>query len=896
MSDIKKLVNDLVYKGIKELWFDPKNYETKEASNNYFYSPFSSGYVGDIDIPFKVRLPLSLKERELKIAVMYGSDTGYITIQPGKEINYDIRIDTQGEEIEYILKYHYVQSFTKKTDVALTLKTDNAFDFITLLKYMNIKPANETFINDEFRKAFSRVESSDSKLGWLYENAYPSAIKDREDEQLWNDLLRLSRYDGEKWFVDTGSAIMNIAQNFSDIKWIIDKLKANQETLLEVYNTISDYETKSAFATIINAFIISEGNNLHKPVFFKGNLYTLDKFTPTVENKLFRIINQKLVSTRVIASNMGAVTSQNFVTVEDTNLNPCDLVIIEDTDIKTSLIKPVKKTPTAAIILYYMVDNANHEQLVKMVRITLDVAAILAAAYSGGTSSVLIRFAEAGLALTDIALMDEKMRNFLSENGGEWFVENWDTIYLMAGLGFLSKVIINGILTKGPALLESLRNAKNIPRNWVLFKRDLEKLIKELEAYEARQAAIVTNEIDEVVIKGDRYALWRKILNLSSSQEKYLEQVVRELQFKGISLKKIAEESYEVFYNGEKLKVGSGQSLGKLLQKLYFVSSKNFERVLYSYFISVEESMVFIDDVAKELSKNGLGGYTRDIQNLQRDELLIVKTGNTTETGYTALYKGEEIAAEVSKSPKEAFKRLIDKTKNIWNNKGDILADRMKKLLLLVKKSKTMVNTSARIGEQATTETIQWGTVKMKLHPKFDEIMQFLKERNIKIVEITDITQDVGYTEKFVFTRQLELVRIDKIIEWHPEMRFLDLEHEIDHIIQLERNLQGKYATTTEIIKRPGVEVPQAMPKLGYLTIVEKNFLEYEVRVKEVLRLKANGAPKELIKEHLEGLKEAYNTFINSKPKYIGDRLKFEEWQKKHFPDFNEFDFNNFTY
>jgi len=139
-------------------------------------------------------------------------------------------------------------------------------------------------------------------------------------------------------------------------------------------------------------------------------------------------------------------------------------------------------------------------------------------------------------------------------------------------------------------------------------------------------------------------------------------------------------------------------------------------------------------------------------------------------------------------------------------------------------------------------------------------------------------------------------VRIDKIIEWHPEMRFLDLEHEIDHIIQLERNLQGKYATTTEIIKRPGVEVPQAMPKLGYLTIVEKNFLEYEVRVKEVLRLKANGAPKELIKEHLEGLKEAYNTFINSKPKYIGDRLKFEEWQKKHFPDFNEFDFNNFTY
>ncbi|MDR3024200.1 hypothetical protein [Chryseobacterium sp.] len=896
MSDIKKLVNDLVYKGTKEIWFDPKNYEIKEASNNYFYSPFFSGYVGDIDIPFKVRLPLSLIEKELKITAILGSETGYITIQPGKDINYDIRIDIQNEEIEYILTYHYTQSLTKKTDTALILKTYNAFDFINLLKYINIKPANEAFINDEFRKAFSRVESSDSKLSWLYENAYPSAIKDREDEQLWNDLLRISQYDGSRWFVDTGSAVMNIAQNFSDIKWIIDKLKTNQETLLEVYNTISDYETKYAFATMINAFLILEGTNLHKPVFLKGSLYTLDKFTPTVENKLFRITNQKLVSTRVIASNMGAVTSQDFATVEDANLNPCDLVIIEDVDIKASFKKPVKTAPNAAIMLYYMADNENHEELVKILRITFDVAAILAVAYSGGTSSVLIRFIEAGLALTDIAMMDEGVRKFLSENGGEWFVENWDTIYLMAGLGFLSRVIINGILTKGPALLESLKNIRNIPKNWFLFRKDLEKLIKELEAYEARQAALITNEIDEVIIKGDRYALWRKVLNLATSQEKYLEQVVRELQFKGISLKKIAEESYEVFYNGEKLKVGSGQSLGKLLQKLYFVSSKNFEKVLYSYFISVEESMVFIDDVAKELTKNGLGGHIQYMKNLQRDELLIVKLEDVSETSYTALYKGEEIATEISKSPKEAFKRLINKTKDIWNNKGDILADQMKKLLLLVKKSKTMVNTSARIGEQATSETIQWGTVKMKLHPKFDDMMQFLKERDIKIVEIADITQDVGYTEKFVFTRQLELVRIDKIMEWHPEMRFLDLEHEIDHVIQLEKNLQGKYATTTEIIKRPGVEVPQDMPKLGYLTIVERNFLEYEVRVKEVLRLKASGAPKELIQEHLEGLKDAYNTFDNSKPNYIGDKLKYNEWQKKYFPDFKEFDFNNFTY
>ncbi|GAA4163446.1 hypothetical protein GCM10022217_32460 [Chryseobacterium ginsenosidimutans] len=540
MSDKKKLVNDLVYKGTKELWFDPKNYETKESSNNYFYSPFFSGYVGDIDIPFKVRLPLSTIEKELKIDVIFGSETGYITIQPGTEINYDVKINTQSEEIEYILTYHYAQSLTKKNDIALTLKMYNAFDFINLLKYINIKPANESFINDEFRKAFSIVESDDDKLSWLYENAYPSAIKDRRDEDLWNDLLRLSKYDGSKWFIDTGSAVMNIALGFSDIKWIIDKLKANQETLMEVYKTISDYETKYAFSILINSFIIVEGNNLHKPVFLKGSLYKIYEFTPTIENTLFRIVNQKLISTKVIASNMGAVTSQDFVTVEDANLNPCDLVIIEDADIKKSLKNPVKTAPSAAIMLYYMADNANHEELVKMIRLTLDVVAILTAAYSGGTSSGLIRFAEAGLALTDIVMMDDGIRKFLSENGGEWFVENWDTIYLMAGLGFLSRVIINGILTKGPALLESLKNIKNIPKNWSLFRKDLEKLIKELEAYEARQAVIVTNEIEEVVIKGDKYGLWRKILNLTSSPEKYIEQIVKDLKNKNITLENIA--------------------------------------------------------------------------------------------------------------------------------------------------------------------------------------------------------------------------------------------------------------------------------------------------------------------------------------------------------------------
>ncbi|MCA6066938.1 hypothetical protein JI747_007100 [Chryseobacterium sp. RG1] len=611
MSDIKKLVNDLVYKRTKELWFDPKNYETKEASNNYFYSPFFSGYVGDIDIPFKIRLPLSTVEKELKIDAIFSSESGYITIQPGKDINYDIKIDTQNEEIEYTLTYHYTQSLTKKSDVALILKMYNAFDFINLLKYINIKPANEAFINDEFRKAFSRVESDDDKLSWLYENAYPSAIKDRKDEQLWNDLLRLSQYDGEKWFIDTGSAVMNIAKNFSDIKWIITKLKANQKTLLEVYNTISDYDTKSAFSTIINAFIILQGDDLSKPVFLKGRLYSFNKLNATKENKLFRIVNQKLVSQTSTVYSTGTVASQEIITIEDADLNPCDLVIIEDTDIKKSSKNPIKTAPSTAIMLYYMADNTDHEAWVKMIRLTLDVAAILATVYSGGTSSVLIRIAEAGLALTDIAMMDEGVRKFLSENGGEWFVENWDTIYLMAGLGFLSRVIINSILTKGPALLESLKNVKNIPKNWSLFRKDLEKLIKELEAYEARQAAIITNEIEEVIIKGDKYGLWRKILNLASSPEKYVEKIVEDLATKGVSVSKNEDGLYNVIYNNKSLFIGRDSKASLFLRKVSFKNLKNAEEFCNRIAIEIFQKLTTYSanlkykGIVYEITKNG---------------------------------------------------------------------------------------------------------------------------------------------------------------------------------------------------------------------------------------------------------------------------------------------------
>jgi hypothetical protein len=579
MINYKKLIEDLTYKGVtKELWYDPKNYIQSTSSNSPLY--YKSGF-REKDIPFQIRVPLSTQYVNLSIYADFGTQAGYITIQPGKDISFEVNIDTSREQIEYKLTYYYKQNLALKDDVALVLKTYTVFDFINLSKHINVKPANTDIINDKFRVAFSKVESDDAKLDWLYENAYPSAVKLRGDEKLWADMLRLSKYDGKKWFVDTGSAIVNIVSGFSEAKSLIDKVKKNQKAIMDVYNTISDYDTKKSFASLISGISQIEGNDLYKPIFLDGKKYRIISEKSENENKLFRIINKKNLGSSLAPSIGGGVSVpyDTYTTIETADLDPFDLVIIKNPDIKINKKNPAPTPPSAAIMLYYIADNEAHEDLVKLTRLTLDIVAILSAAYSGGTIPLLIRTFEAGIAITDIAMMNDEIRNFLKENGFDWFVDNWDTIYLMVGMGFISNFILKGIVTRGPAVLEFLKNIKNVPKNWNLFKKDLELLIKEASAYEAKQAAKLAAEggqkIEEVVIKGDKYGLWRKILNLASSPEKYVEKIVEDLATKGLSLNKTEEGLYELLYNGRVIKVGKDFEIGRFVRNSFYLGVKD---------------------------------------------------------------------------------------------------------------------------------------------------------------------------------------------------------------------------------------------------------------------------------------------------------------------------------
>jgi len=311
-----------------------------------------------------------------------------------------------------------------------------------------------------------------------------------------------------------------------------------------------------------------------------------------------------------------------------------------------------------------------------------------------------------------------------------------------------------------------------------------------------------------------------------------------------------------------------------------------------------------IDDIPKfigneikiitELSEEFYNGaFIVKLRKLQSEGIIIFKgiEEGASEVQYYISY-GRKL---ISSGDLKQIKKTVDE---IFRIKGQALIDKIYDYIILLRREKTLVNTSAKIGEEATPQTIQIGTVKMTQHPDYEKIQTFLRERNITVKEIENVTKDVGYTERIVVDATKKKIRTEKILEVHMEMRFLDLEHEIDHVIQFERNLKNKYCTHLVQERVPRLQTRTINDgNLGFLNSTYKAFLEYEVRIQEVLRLKDRGAPKALMEEHLAGLRDANAEFLKKTKHVSGSKKrKFDRWRDEHFPDFKNFDYNNFTY
>ncbi|PTT36461.1 hypothetical protein DBR28_10990 [Chryseobacterium sp. HMWF028] len=246
-----------------------------------------------------------------------------------------------------------------------------------------------------------------------------------------------------------------------------------------------------------------------------------------------------------------------------------------------------KAQMVTALFIKAIADEKEWEDVMHDIRIGADIIAIIAGILTMGLTGEVsaIAIADLTLASIDLSLMDEDVKKWLSQSPeGKWFVENWDIIYGLVGAGILSVVLIEGILTYGPALLEKLKNLKNLKGNYLIFTIQLEKLITELDAYQARNAA---NVIEEVTLVGEKNGLLKKLLRLVSSPEENLQFIVEDIAKKGLSVRKVAENEYEILYKGQVLKTGKDYEAGAFLRKYFWKSAKSTEELLNQELLNV---------------------------------------------------------------------------------------------------------------------------------------------------------------------------------------------------------------------------------------------------------------------------------------------------------------------
>lgn len=154
-------------------------------------------------------------------------------------------------------------------------------------------------------------------------------------------------------------------------------------------------------------------------------------------------------------------------------------------------------------------------------------------------------------------------------------MENWDLIYAFVGAGIMSVVIMEGILIHGPALLKRLKNVKNVKENYLTFTQQLEKLITELDAYKARTA---TNVIEEVVITAKKNALLEKLLKPFLSSDANLEYIIEQLAKRKISVKKAGDNLYEIYYNGKLVTTTDANEAGAFLKDNFWKTERQLQK------------------------------------------------------------------------------------------------------------------------------------------------------------------------------------------------------------------------------------------------------------------------------------------------------------------------------
>jgi hypothetical protein len=186
-------------------------------------------------------------------------------------------------------------------------------------------------------------------------------------------------------------------------------------------------------------------------------------------------------------------------------------------------------------------------------------------------------------------------------------------------------------------------------------------------------------------------------------------------------------------------------------------------------------------------------------------------------------------------------------------------------------------------------QAVKVGTLKYQLHPGFAAVKAELARYGFEIREAS--ATHVVYQRLLDPKNKRVVLTIQKFINLEPNIRFLDLLHELDHVRQLMINLKGEMFTETGLMRPNTGDIKSfgndPLYRKSTLTLPQNTITEIHVRLKEYLRLKAAGADAALLAEHYEGLAKwsvVFREVLSSARGSSAPKL-LEDWAYSHFPD-----------
>ncbi|WP_185148722.1 hypothetical protein [Chryseobacterium mulctrae] len=555
-----------------------------------------------IDISAKI----ALKNGSIKVSQNLGND------KPFMEVFFDSK-----RRLTYSLSFCYSGS----RQVAIMLRTYSFKEYRNLLLYLGYGDvetdydASKFFIK-EFTDFLNDTKNTADYLYKVYADLPKSFIVHIHltTEKVVEHLRILTDVDDTGWFSwtkDTSSLLITVLAMFRNYDKVVDYLNENPKFVNEIYDNLDGHSeilgqpisNRILFASTLNLFTQQDQDAKTKITnvltsygnyYIESNILELNDTLNTIKgivsfdwdfdykDAIFLQQKRTVAKTRerpLIGQDgepINDISTDETITVEENVdpgyfYNPMSPVTYFDKEGNSHLV--------TALFIKAIADEKEWAKVMHHIRIGGDILAIIAGFMTMGLTAEfsVLAIADIGLAGIDLALMNEDVQKWLSDQGsaGKWFVENWDLIYAFVGAGIMSIVIMEGILTHGPALLRRLKNLKDIKGNYLIFTRQLEKLIIELDAYKARTA---TNVIEEVVITAKKNALLEKLLKPFLSSDANLEYIIEQLAKRKISVKKAGDNLYEIYYNGKLVTATDANEAGAFLKDNFWKTERQLQK------------------------------------------------------------------------------------------------------------------------------------------------------------------------------------------------------------------------------------------------------------------------------------------------------------------------------